>query len=125
MVVLETTTYDIYAFNNFFLYLYINEYDDDQSCVPIYKLFLTITLLGVAGMCSKTTVAPLDRIKILLQAHSTHYKHLGVFSGLRHIVRKESFFALYKGNGAQMVRIFPYAAIQFTSFEFYKRVMQT
>lgn len=89
---------------------------------PILELFSTICFLGVAGMCSKTTVAPLDRIKILLQAHSTHYKHLGVFSGLRHIIRKESFFALYKGNGAQMVRIFPYAAIQFTSFEFYKRV---
>lgn len=73
-------------------------------------------------MCSKTAVAPLDRIKILLQAHSNHYKHLGVFSGLRHIVRKESFIALYKGNSAQMVRIFPYAATQFTAFEFYKRV---
>lgn len=84
-----------------------------------------LQILGVAGMCSKTTVAPLDRIKILLQAHSTHYKHLGVFSGLRHIVRKESFFALYKGNGAQMVRIFPYAAIQFTSFEIYKKVMKS
>lgn len=76
-------------------------------------------------MCSKTTVAPLDRIKILLQAHSAHYKHLGVFSGLRQIVKKESFLALYKGNGAQMVRIFPYAAIQFTSFEIYKKVMKT
>lgn len=73
-------------------------------------------------MCSKTAVAPLDRIKILLQAHSTHYKHLGVFTGLRHIVRKESLWALYKGNSAQMVRIFPYAATQFTAFEVYKRV---
>lgn len=85
--------------------------------------FIAFLCLGVAGMCSKTTVAPLDRIKILLQAHSTHYKHLGVFSGLRQIVKKESFLALYKGNGAQMVRIFPYAAIQFTSFEIYKKVM--
>lgn len=72
-------------------------------------------------MCSKTTVAPLDRIKILLQAHSIHYKHLGVFSGLKHIIKKESFIALYKGNGAQMVRIFPYAATQFTAFEVYKK----
>lgn len=78
---------------------------------------------GVAGMCSKTTVAPLDRIKILLQAHSHHYKHLGVFSGLRHIVLHESFLALYKGNGAQMVRIFPYAATQFTAFEIYKKYL--
>uniref|UniRef100_A0A182M820 Graves disease carrier protein n=1 Tax=Anopheles culicifacies TaxID=139723 RepID=A0A182M820_9DIPT len=80
-----------------------------------------LPITGVAGMCSKTAVAPLDRIKILLQAHSIHYKHLGVFSGLQHIVKKESFFALYKGNGAQMVRIFPYAATQFTAFEVYKK----
>jgi hypothetical protein len=47
---------------------------------------------------------------------------LGVFSGLQHIVHKETFLALYKGNGAQMVRIFPYAATQFTAFELYKKV---
>lgn len=73
-------------------------------------------------MCAKTTVAPLDRIKILLQAQSSQYKHHGVFGGLMAIVKQESFLALYKGNGAQMVRIFPYAASQFTSFEIYKKV---
>ncbi|CAL8097186.1 unnamed protein product [Orchesella dallaii] len=78
---------------------------------------------GVAGMCAKTSVAPLDRMKILLQAHSKHYSHLGVFSGLQGIVKKERFIALYKGNGAQMVRIFPYAATQFTSFEMYKKLL--
>lgn len=78
---------------------------------------------GIAGMCSKTAVAPLDRIKILLQAHNKHYKHSGVFSGLKKIVVQESFIALYKGNSAQMVRIFPYAAVQFTSFEIYKKYL--
>lgn len=46
----------------------------------------------------------------------------GVFSGLKEIIRREHFFALYKGNFAQMVRIFPYAATQFTAFEIYKKV---
>ncbi|XP_015794325.1 graves disease carrier protein isoform X1 [Tetranychus urticae] len=85
--------------------------------------FFAKTLLagGVAGMTSKTAVAPLDRIKILLQAHNTHYKDHGVFSGLRGIVEKERLLGLYRGNGAQMVRIFPYAAVQFLSFEIYKK----
>lgn len=52
---------------------------------------------GVAGMTSKTTVAPLDRIKILLQVQNSHYKSFGVFSGLFEIVRKEGFNSLYKG----------------------------
>lgn len=48
-------------------------------------------------MVSKTTVAPLDRIKILLQAHNKHHDTHGVFSGLRHVVKKEGPIALYKG----------------------------
>lgn len=47
---------------------------------------------------------------------------LGVFTGLKEIVKNESFLALYRGNGAQMVRIFPYASVQFFSFELYKKV---
>lgn len=46
----------------------------------------------------------------------------GVFSGLRSIVKTEGRAGLFKGNGAQMIRVFPYAAIQFASFEFYKKV---
>ena len=80
---------------------------------------------GVAGMCAKTSTAPLDRLKILLQAQKRHYRGYGVPSGLAAIVRNEGFLALYKGNGAMMVRIFPYAAIQFTSFERYKRMMES
>lgn len=113
---------------------------------------------GVAGCCAKTTIAPLDRVKILLQAQSPHYKHLGktsiakhgkadeclfshlcatwvkplnffffffsagVFSTLKAVPQKEGFLGLYKGNGAMMVRIFPYGAIQFMAFDNYKKV---
>jgi solute carrier family 25 (mitochondrial carrier protein), member 16 len=98
-----------------------------ESCMKVSTTFynflfrFSFIFEGIAGMCSKTAVAPLDRIKILLQAHQSHYKNYGVFSGLYNIVKKESFIALYKGNGAQMVRIFPYAATQFTAFEIYKK----
>lgn len=78
---------------------------------------------GMAGMVSKTTVAPLDRIKLFLQTQSKPYLNHGVVSGLRHIIRTESVWSMYKGNGAQMIRIFPYAATKFTSFEIYKNIL--
>lgn len=76
---------------------------------------------GIAGICAKTAVAPLDRMKILVQAQNVAYKDLGVFAGLRNMVKTESFVGLYKGNGAQAIRIFPYSGIQFFSFELYKK----
>lgn len=75
---------------------------------------------GVAGCAAKTLVAPIDRVKILLQVHNTHYEGVGVLQSFGRVVQKESFFALYKGNGAQLIRIFPYAALQFSSYEVYK-----
>ena len=42
----------------------------------------------------------------------------GVWSGMAKIVQMEGFLGLYKGNAAQMVRVFPYAATQFGTFEY-------
>ncbi|XP_072334875.1 solute carrier family 25 member 16 isoform X1 [Scyliorhinus torazame] len=93
---------------------------------PTHRDFFWLRSLvagGVAGCCAKSTIAPLDRVKILLQAHNRHYKHLGVFSTLRAVPKKEGFLGLYKGNGAMMVRIFPYGAIQFTAFDRYRKLL--
>lgn len=46
----------------------------------------------------------------------------GVFATLKAVPQKEGFLGLYKGNGAMMVRIFPYGAIQFMAFDNYKKV---
>ncbi|XP_033110121.1 graves disease carrier protein-like isoform X2 [Anneissia japonica] len=70
-------------------------------------------------------IAPLDRVKILLQAQNEHYRHLSVTSAVTAVVKKEGFLGLYKGNGAMMIRIFPYGAIQFVSFEQYKKITQS
>lgn len=61
-------------------------------------------------------------MKILVQAQNVAYKDLGVVSGLKAMVKNESFLGLYKGNGAQAIRIFPYSGIQFFSFELYKKL---
>lgn len=90
-----------------------------------YYWLRSFTAGGVAGCCAKSTIAPLDRVKILLQAQNPHYKHLGVFATLKAVPKKEGFLGLYKGNGAMMIRIFPYGAIQFMAFDNYKKFLHT
>lgn len=36
---------------------------------------------------------------------------------IRHVIVEEGFFSLWKGNSAMILRIAPYAAIQFVTFE--------
>ena len=46
----------------------------------------------------------------------------GPYGTFKEILMKEGIVGLYKGNAAQMIRIFPYAAIQFSAFEQFKKV---
>lgn len=78
---------------------------------------------GIAGVVSKTVVAPLDRVKILLQTKNPRYYGLGVFRTLVKINETEGVQALWKGNGATIIRVFPYAAIQFMSYEKFKKLI--
>ena len=93
---------------------------------PNTTLFIVKSFIagGISGMCAKTTTAPLDRLKILLQAQNEHYRNYRVLQGLVAVGKKEGFLGYYKGNGAMMVRIFPYAAIQFMSYEQYKKLLR-
>ncbi|GLT46627.1 hypothetical protein SLA2020_203710 [Shorea laevis] len=73
---------------------------------------------GVAGGVSRTAVAPLERLKILLQVQNPHnIKFTGTIQGLKYIWRTEGFRGLFKGNGANCARIIPNSAVKFFSYE--------
>ena len=82
---------------------------------------------GVAGAVSRTVVSPLERLKILYQIQSTgrnDYK-LPIGKALAKIWREEGFAGFMRGNGSNCIRIVPYSAIQFSSYNFYKRFFET
>ena len=43
----------------------------------------------------------------------------------RNILEKEGFQQFWRGNGVNCVRVFPYAATQFVSYEKYKGLVQS
>lgn len=77
---------------------------------------------GVAGSCAKTLIAPLDRIKILFQTSNPHYlKYSGSFQGMLnagvHIWSHDGLRGFFQGHSATLLRIFPYAAVKFITYE--------
>ncbi|KAK5105238.1 hypothetical protein LTS08_001513 [Lithohypha guttulata] len=81
---------------------------------------------GVAGAVSRTVVSPLERLKILYQVQSVgrnEYK-MSVGKALAKMWRDEGWRGFMRGNGTNCIRIVPYSAVQFGSFNLYKRFVE-
>jgi solute carrier family 25 (adenine nucleotide translocator) protein 4/5/6/31 len=83
---------------------------------------------GVAAAISKTAVAPIERVKLLLQvqhvskqiAADKHYK--GMVDCFVRIPREQGFLAYWRGNLANVIRYFPTQALNFAFKDKYKQV---
>ena len=67
-------------------------------------------------------VAPLDRVKILFQAHNPQFVRysgswVGVGDAIKAIYHQDGPVGLFRGHSATLLRIFPYAAIKFLAYE--------
>jgi solute carrier family 25 protein 16 len=76
---------------------------------------------------AKTVVAPLDRVKILFQTSSPDFKSYaghwtGVFRAARVIYADAGVRGLLQGHSATLVRVFPYAAIKFMTYDVARHV---
>ncbi|KAG2445372.1 hypothetical protein HYH02_008837 [Chlamydomonas schloesseri] len=84
---------------------------------------------GMAGAIARTCTAPLDRIKLLFQVQAvagpgtSPTAYTGVGQAAMKIIREEGFLAFWKGNGVNIIRIFPYSAAQLASNDTYKRLL--
>ena len=77
---------------------------------------------GAAGATAKTAVAPLERVKILFQTGRLAAGG-GTGATLATIARTEGVRGLFRGNGASVLRIVPYAAIHFGAYEQYRAAL--
>lgn len=92
---------------------------------PAYRKRLSQLAAGAAsGAITKTSIAPLERVKILLQIQGMHTnlepKYKGIFHTAKTVVTEEGMIALYKGNGANVLRIVPTYALKFAFNDSFK-----
>ncbi|KAJ1812745.1 hypothetical protein LPJ75_003503 [Coemansia sp. RSA 2598] len=80
---------------------------------------------GVSGAVSRTVVSPLERMKILFQVQTkgAGATYTGVFGTLAKIWREEGIAGYMRGNGTNVVRIVPYSAVQFATYEQLKKLL--
>jgi len=83
---------------------------------------------GIAAATSKTAVAPIERVKLLLQvqavskqiAKENQYK--GIVDCFVRIPKEQGFSAFWRGNLANVIRYFPTQALNFAFKDKYKTI---
>lgn len=78
---------------------------------------------GGAGVVSRTSTAPLDRLKVLLQVQASSQNKIGISSGFSMMIKEGGIKSLWRGNGANVVKIAPESAIKFFAYERAKKLL--
>ncbi|XP_017113964.1 mitochondrial coenzyme A transporter SLC25A42 isoform X1 [Drosophila elegans] len=90
----------------------------------IDQVVISLISGAAAGALAKTVIAPLDRTKINFQIRNDiPFSFRASLRYLQNTYANEGVLALWRGNSATMARIVPYAAIQFTAHEQWRRIL--
>eukprot|EP00877_Chromochloris_zofingiensis_P000777 jgi/Chrzof1/106/Cz01g03210.t1 len=95
-----------------------------KSTAPSWSAIVKSLIAGgVAGGLSRTAVAPLERLKILMQVQGNERIYTGVWQGMVHMAKTEGVRGMMKGNWTNCVRIIPNSAIKFFTYEQLSRLI--
>lgn len=83
------------------------------------KFLIDLASGGTAAAVSKTAVAPIERVKLLLQVQdasttiTADKRYKGIVDVLTRVPKEQGFTALWRGNLANVIRYFPTQALNF------------
>jgi len=92
------------------------------------NFLLDFALGGVSAAISKTAVAPIERVKLLLQTQDASSqikgdkKYKGIVDVFVRVPKEEGFGAFWRGNLANVIRYFPTQALNFAFKDTYKKI---
>ena len=92
--------------------------------MPSY--FESFIASGTSALITKTSVAPLERIKILKQTQNYYNQsnYGSLFNSCNFIYKNEGLRGFYRGHYSNLLRIFPAYLIKFPTNEFYRNLYQ-
>ena len=101
-----------------------------STAPPKKKNFMLDFLIGgTSAAVSKTIVAPIERVKLLLQVQDANKniavenRYNGIGDCFSRVIKEQGFGALWRGNLANVVRYFPTQALNFACKDFYKKTL--
>jgi solute carrier family 25 (adenine nucleotide translocator) protein 4/5/6/31 len=101
---------------------------NDKGGFNAKKFFLDLASGGTAAAISKTAVAPIERVKLLLQVQdasttiAVDKRYKGIMDVLVRVPKEQGFAALWRGNLANVIRYFPTQALNFAFKDTYKKI---
>ena len=94
--------------------------DNPDGSVDKSTIFLrNMVTGGIAASIAVTAMAPIERIKLLLQVqyatpnHKIQNPYKGLVDALVRIPKEQGFLSFWRGNLASVMRGFPYQALNF------------
>ena len=93
------------------------------------KSFMSDFMIGgISAAVSKTLVAPIERVKLLLQVQDASQtiakenRYNGIGDCFSRVIKEQGFGSLWRGNMANVVRYFPTQALNFAFKDYYKTI---
>ncbi|KAI3373615.1 hypothetical protein L3Q82_022204 [Scortum barcoo] len=83
---------------------------------------------GISAAISKTAVAPIERVKLLLQVQhaskqiTADKQYKGIMDCVVRIPKEQGFLSFWRGNLANVIRYFPTQALNFAFKDKYKKI---
>lgn len=94
----------------------------------VKKFLVDLASGGTAAAVAKTAVAPIERVKILLQVQdaqktiAVEKRYKGIIDVLIRVPREQGLVALWRGNLANVIRYFPTQALNFAFKDSFKKM---
>jgi solute carrier family 25 (mitochondrial adenine nucleotide translocator), member 4/5/6/31 len=90
--------------------------------------FRDLMIGGVSAAVSKTAVAPIERVKLLLQVQDANKniavekRYKGIGDCFSRVYKEQGFVSLWRGNMANVIRYFPTQAMNFAMKDWFNRM---